>query len=196
MQVVQPTTAAQIFHLLRRQMVRQFRKPLVIFTPKSLLRNKDAGSSLNELAKGAFQTVIGEVDEKVDAGKVKRVVVCSGKVYYDLVNTRKTRGILDTAIVRMEQMYPFPHKAFAAELKKFGNATEVVWAQDEPQNQGPWFQIQHNIFENLEPGQRLAYAGRPASAAPAVGYSDKHAAQQKELLDTAFAKLKGFILTK
>jgi 2-oxoglutarate dehydrogenase E1 component len=196
MQVVQPTTAAQIFHLLRRQMVRQFRKPLVIFTPKSLLRNKDAGSSLNELAKGAFQTVIGEVDEKIEAGKVKRVVACSGKVYYDLVNTRKTRGITDTAIVRVEQMYPFPHKAFAAELKKFSNVTEVVWAQDEPQNQGPWFQIQHNIFENLESGQRLAYAGRPASAAPAVGYGDKHAAQQKDLLDTAFAKLKGFILTK
>ncbi len=196
MQVVQPTTAAQIFHLLRRQMVRQFRKPLVIFTPKSLLRNKDAGSALSELAKGAFQTVIGECDDKIDAGKVKRVIVCSGKVYYDLVNSRKTRGVTDVAIVRMEQMYPFPHKSFTAELKKFGNATEVVWAQDEPQNQGPWFQIQHNIFESMESGMRLAYAGRPASAAPAVGYSDKHIAQQKELLDTAFAKLKGFVLTK
>jgi 2-oxoglutarate dehydrogenase E1 component len=196
MQVVQPTTAAQIFHLLRRQMVRQFRKPLVIFTPKSLLRNKDAGSPLSELAKGAFQTVIGEVDEKIDASKVKRVIACSGKVYYDLVNARKTRGVSDIAIIRVEQMYPFPHKSFAAELKKFPNATEVVWAQDEPQNQGPWFQIQHNIFESLESGQRLAYAGRPASAAPAVGYSDKHVAQQKELLETAFSKLKGFVLTK
>ncbi len=196
MQVVQPTTAAQIFHLLRRQMVRQFRKPLVIFTPKSLLRNKDAGSPLTDLAKGGFQTVIGEVDEKIDASKVKRVLVCSGKVYYDLVNSRKTRGTLDTAIVRIEQMYPFPHKSFAAELKKFSNATEVVWVQDEPQNQGPWFQIQHNIFESLEDGQRLAYAGRPASASPAVGYADKHVAQQKELLETAFSKLKGFILTK
>lgn len=196
MQVVQPTTAAQIFHLLRRQMVRQFRKPLIIFTPKSLLRNKDAGSSLNELAKGSFQPVIGEVDEKIEASKVKRVIVCSGKVYYDLVNTRKTRGSTDVAIVRIEQMYPFPHKSFAAELKKFANATEVVWAQDEPQNQGPWFQIQHNIFESMESGQRLAYAGRPASAAPAVGYADKHVAQQKELLETAFAKLKGFVLTK
>jgi 2-oxoglutarate dehydrogenase E1 component len=196
MQVTQPTTAAQIFHLLRRQMVRQFRKPLVIFTPKSLLRNKDAGSSLSELAKGGFQTVIGETDEKIDAAKVKRVIACSGKVYYDLVNARKARGSNDVAIIRIEQMYPFPHKAFAAELKKFGNATEVVWAQDEPQNQGPWFQIQHNIFENLDAGMRLAYAGRPASAAPAVGYSDKHVAQQKELLETAFAKLKGFVLTK
>jgi 2-oxoglutarate dehydrogenase E1 component len=196
MQVVQPTTAAQIFHLLRRQMVRQFRKPLVIFTPKSLLRNKDAGSPLTDLTKGGFQTVIGECDDKIDAGKVKRVIVCSGKVYYDLVNARKTRNSADTAIIRIEQMYPFPHKSFAAELKKFPNATEVVWAQDEPQNQGPWFQIQHNIFEGMEDGQRLAYAGRAASASPAVGYADKHIAQQKELLETAFSKLKGFILTK
>ena len=196
MQVVQPTTAAQIFHLLRRQMVRQFRKPLVIMTPKSLLRNKDAGSALTELAKGAFQTVIGEVDDKIDAKKVKRVIACSGKVYYDLINARKTRGQVDTAIIRVEQLYPFPHKSFAAELKKFPNATELVWTQDEPQNQGPWFQIQHNIFESLDSGQRLAYAGRPASASPAVGYYDKHYAQQKELLETAFSKLKGFILTK
>jgi len=196
MQVVQPTTASQIFHVLRRQMVRQFRKPLVILTPKSLLRNKDAGSPLTELAKGAFQTVIGEVDDKIDAKKVKRVIACSGKVYYDIVNARKARGQADTAIIRVEQLYPFPHKSFAAELKKFPNATEVVWTQDEPQNQGPWFQIQHNIFESLEPGQRLAYAGRPASASPAVGYYDKHYAQQKELLETAFSKLKGFILTK
>jgi 2-oxoglutarate dehydrogenase E1 component len=196
MQVVQPTTAAQIFHLLRRQMVRQFRKPLVIFTPKSLLRNKDAGSSLNDLAKGGFQTVIPELDDKIDANKVKRVIACSGKVYYDLVNARKTRGVTDTAIIRIEQLYPFPHKAFGAELKRYPNVSEVVWAQDEPQNQGPWFQIQHNLFESMETGQRLAYAGRPASAAPAVGYADKHIAQQKELLDTAFSKLKGFILTK
>jgi len=196
MQVVQPTTAAQIFHLLRRQMVRQFRKPLVIFTPKSLLRNKDAGSPLTDLAKGGFQTVIGELDDKIDANKVKRVIACSGKVYYDLVNARKTRGTTDTAIIRVEQLYPFPHKAFGAELKKFPNVSEVVWAQDEPQNQGPWFQIQHNVFESMETGQRLAYAGRPASASPAVGYTDKHVAQQKELLDTAFSKLKGFVLTK
>lgn len=196
MQVVQPTTAAQIFHLLRRQMVRQFRKPLVILTPKSLLRNKDAGSPLTDLAKGGFNTVIGEVDAKVDAKKIKRVIACSGKVYYDLVNARKTRGQQDTAIIRVEQLYPFPHKSFAAELKKFPLLTEVVWAQDEPQNQGPWFQLQHNIFESLESGQRLAYAGRPASASPAVGYYDKHYAQQKDLLETAFSKLKGFILTK
>lgn len=196
MQVVQPTSAAQIFHLLRRQMIRLFRKPLVIMTPKSLLRNKDAGSSLTELAKGSFQTVIGEVDAKIDAKKVKRVLACSGKVYYDLVNARKERGVTDTAIIRIEQLYPFPHKTFAGELKEFPNFNELVWVQDEPQNQGPWFQIQHNIFENLGEGHKLAYAGRPASASPAVGYYDKHYAQQKALIETAFSKLKGFVLTK
>ncbi len=196
MQVVQPTTAAQIFHLLRRQMIRLFRKPLVIFTPKSLLRNKDAGSPLSELVKGSFQTVIGEVDAKLDPKKVKRVLACSGKVYYDLVNARKERGADDIAIIRVEQLYPFPHKAFAAELKSFPNFGELVWVQDEPQNQGAWFQIQHNIFENLADGQKLAYAGRPASASPAVGYYDKHYAQLKALIDTAFSRLKGFVLTK
>jgi 2-oxoglutarate dehydrogenase E1 component len=196
MQVVQPTSASQIFHVLRRQMIRLFRKPLVILTPKSLLRNKDAGSPLSDLAKGSFQTVISEVDEKIDAKKVKRIIACSGKVYYDLINARTERAQTDTAIIRIEQLYPFPHKTFAAELKKFPNFMELVWAQDEPQNQGAWFQIQHNIFENMEAGQKLAYAGRPASASPAVGYYDKHYAQQKALLDTAFSKLKGFVLTK
>ncbi|NMM36980.1 MAG: 2-oxoglutarate dehydrogenase E1 component [Glaciimonas sp.] len=196
MQVVQPTTSAQIFHLLRRQMIRMFRKPLIIMTPKSLLRNKDAGSPLSDLAKGQFQTVIGEMDNSIDAKKVKRIIACSGKVYYDLVNSRKERGQMDVAIIRIEQLYPFPHKALANELKKFPNFNELVWAQDEPQNQGAWFQIEHNIFENLGDGQKLAYAGRAASAAPAVGYYDKHYAQQKALLDTAFSKLKGFVLTK
>ncbi len=196
MQVVQPTTASQIFHLLRRQMIRPFRKPLVIMTPKSLLRNKDAGSPLSELAKGSFQTVIGETDEKIDPKKVKRVLACSGRVYYDLVNARRERAQSDVAIIRVEQLYPFPHKAFAADLKRFPNLSEVVWVQDEPQNQGAWFQIQHSIFENLATGQKLAYAGRPASASPAVGYYDKHYAQQKALIETAFSKLKGFVLTK
>ena len=196
MQVVQPTTAAQIFHLLRRQMIRPFRKPLVILTPKSLLRNKDAGSALTEFSKGGFHTVIGELDDKIDAKKVKRVIACSGKIYYDLVNARKERAQTDVAIIRVEQLYPVPHKSFLAELKKFPNFNELVWTQDEPQNQGAWFQIQHNIFEALEEGQKLAYAGRPASASPAVGYYDKHYAQLKSLIETAFSRLKGFVLTK
>jgi len=195
-QVVQPTTAAQIFHVLRRQMIRMLRKPLIILTPKSLLRNKNAGSSLQELAQGTFQTVIGETSDKVDAKKVKRVLVCSGKVYYDLVHTRQNRDKYDTAIIRIEQFYPFPDKAYAAELKKFPNLAEVVWVQDEPQNQGAWLQIQHSIFGNMQPGQKLSYAGRPASASPAVGYYYKHMAQQKELLDMAFTRMRGLVLVR
>ncbi|KUE88960.1 2-oxoglutarate dehydrogenase subunit E1 [Cupriavidus necator] len=195
MQVCQPTTPAQIFHLLRRQMIRLFRKPLVIMTPKSLLRNKDAVSPLSDLAKGHFETVIPD-HEELNASKVKRVIMCSGKVYYDLVNTRKEREANDTAVIRLEQLYPFPHKAVAAELKKYPNATEIVWCQDEPQNQGAWFFVQHYIMENMTDGQKLGYAGRPASASPAVGYYAKHNEQQKALLEAAFAKLKGFVLTK
>ena len=195
MQVVQPTTASQIFHVLRRQMVRNLRKPLVILTPKSLLRNKDACSPLTEFTKGSFQTVIPEQRE-VKGDKVKRVVACSGKVYYDLVKKREEKGIDDVAILRVEQLYPFPHKAFANELKKYPNATEVVWCQDEPQNQGAWFFVQHYLHENMTEGQKLGYSGRAASASPAVGYSHLHQEQQKALVDGAFAKLKGFVLTK
>lgn len=198
MQMVQPTTASQIFHLLRRQMVRNLRKPLVIFTPKSLLRNKDATSPLSEFTKGTFQTVIPEQNDDVvkNAAKVKRIVACSGKVYYDLVKKRDEKGGNDVAIIRVEQLYPFPHKAFAAEVRKYPNATDIVWCQDEPQNQGAWFFVQHNIHENMLDGQRLGYAGRAASASPAVGYAHLHQDQQKNLVEAAFGKLKGFILTK
>ena len=195
MQIVQPTTASQIFHVLRRQMVRDLRKPLIIFTPKSLLRNKDATSPVSEFTKGSFQTVIPE-NKTLKADKVKRVLVCSGKVYYDLVKKREETGADDVAILRVEQLYPFPHKAFAAELKKYPNAVDLVWTQDEPQNQGAWFFVQHYIHENMLPGQKLGYAGRAASASPAVGYSHLHQEQQKALVDAAFAKLKGFVLTK
>jgi len=195
MQIVQPTTASQIFHVLRRQMVRDLRKPLIIFTPKSLLRNKDATSPVSEFTKGSFQTVIPE-NKALKADKVKRVLVCSGKVYYDLVKKREELGADDVAILRAEQLYPFPHKAFGAELKKYPNATELVWTQDEPQNQGAWFFVQHYIHENMSSGQKLGYSGRAASASPAVGYSHLHQEQQKALVEGAFGKLKGFVLTK
>ena len=195
MQIVQPTTASQIFHVLRRQMVRNVRKPLIIMTPKSLLRNKDATSPLSEFTRGGFQTVIGETAE-LKADKVKRIVVCSGKVYYDLVKKRTERGADDVAIVRIEQLYPFAHKAFGNEIKKYPNATEIVWTQDEPQNQGAWFFVQHDIHENMVDGQKLGYSGRAASASPAVGYSHLHQEQQKALVDGAFGKLKGVVLTK
>ncbi len=196
MQIAQPTTAAQIFHLLRRQMIRLFRKPLVIMTPKSLLRAKDAASDLSELARGEFQTVISERDPAIDAKKVKRVIACSGKVYYDLVNARREREDATAAIIRVEQLYPFPHKALQTELKKYPAANEVVWCQDEPANQGPWFYVQHHLLENMADGQKLAYAGRAPSASAAVGYYAKHVEQQKALLDTAFGKLKGLVLNR
>ena len=195
MQVCQPTTPAQIFHLLRRQMIRMFRKPLVIMTPKSLLRNKEAVSPLDDLARGAFQTVIGEVDVTIDPKKVKRVVVCTGKVYYDLLLARRGRQIDDVALLRVEQLYPFAHRAYEAEMKKFPNATQVVWCQDEPQNQGSWFYMEHHMLAALLEGQKLSYAGRAPSASSAVGYYDKHYAQQKALIaaalgDTRAAKAK------
>ena len=198
MQVVQPTTASQIFHVLRRQMVRNIRKPLIIMTPKSLLRHKDASSPLSEFTKGSFQTIIPETKEEIvkKSDKVKRVVACSGKVYYDLAKRREEKGLDDVALVRVEQLYPFPHKAFSQELKKYSNASEVVWCQDEPQNQGAWFFVQHYIHENMLDGQRLGYSGRGASASPAVGYSHLHQEQQKALVEGAFGKLKGFILSK
>ena len=196
MQICQPTTASQIFHLLRRQMVRQFRKPLIIFTPKSLLRAKDATSPLTEFTKGEFRTVIGPTRTEIEGDKVRRVIVCSGKVAYDLLKRRDEKKAWDVAIVRVEQLYPFPHRAFAAEMKRFPNATEIVWCQDEPQNQGAWFFVQHYVHENMLEGQKLGYAGRQASASPAVGYAHLHQEQQKALLDQAFGKLKGFVLSK
>ncbi|RMW98616.1 2-oxoglutarate dehydrogenase E1 component [Allofranklinella schreckenbergeri] len=198
MQLVQPTTASQIFHLLRRQVLRPLRIPLVIFTPKSLLRNKDATSPISEFTEGRFRTVIGEQNEAIlaKADKVKRLIACSGKVYYDLVKKREELGEDNVAIIRIEQLYPFPHKAFGAEVKRFPNAKEIVWCQDEPQNQGAWFFVQHYIYENMLSGQKLGYAGRAASASPAVGYAHLHQEQQKALVKAAFARLKGFVLTK
>ena len=196
-QAVQPTTGAQIFHVLRRQMIRPFRKPLILFTPKSLLRNKNATSPLEDLATGTFQPVIGETSAGIVPSEVKRVQVCSGKVYYDLVHARDEQGRKDVAILRIEQLYPFAHKSFQAELQKYPNAKELVWVQDEPQNQGPWFYVQHHLYENMSDGQKLGYAGRPASASPAVGYLAKHQEQQRALIEQAFSpKLKSFSLIK
>ena len=142
--------------------------------------------------------MLAEQDQAIvkNADKVKRIVACSGKVYYDLVKKRAEAKIDDVAIIRVEQLYPFPHKAFAAEVKRYSNAADIVWCQDEPQNQGAWFFIQHNIHENMIDGQKLGYSGRAASASPAVGYSHLHQEQQKALVDGAFGKLKGFVLTK
>jgi 2-oxoglutarate dehydrogenase E1 component len=188
-QVCVPTTPAQIYHLIRRQMVRPFRKPLIVLTPKSLLRKREAVSSLKDLAKGGFQTVIGEVDA-LEPKDVTRIVACYGKVYYDLLVARRERRMDNVAIIRVEQLYPFPHKQFAAEMKRYANAHEVVWCQEEPQNQGAWYQTQHYLVENMRPDQKLVFAGRPSAAAPAGGYLARHNQRQKALIDQALGKLK------
>jgi 2-oxoglutarate dehydrogenase E1 component len=189
MQVCVPTSAAQIFHLLRRQMLRPFRKPLVVMSPKSLLRKKEAASSIKELATGTFQTVIPEVDA-LEPKDVKRLIVCCGKVYYDLLVARRERREDHVAILRVEQLYPFPHKQFAAEIRRYPGATEVIWCQEEPQNQGAWYQTAHYLRENMREGQTLHYAGRSPSAAPAGGYLTKHNERQKALVEQAFGKYK------
>jgi 2-oxoglutarate dehydrogenase E1 component len=189
MQVCVPSNAAQVFHLLRRQMLRPFRKPLIVMTPKSLLRKKEAASSIQELANNSFQTVIPDTTT-VDPKGVKRIIACSGKVYYDLVFKRTELQRSDTAIIRVEQLYPFPHKQFEAEMKRYPSATEVVWCQEEPQNQGAWYQTAHYFRENMREDQKLYYAGRPPSASPAGGYMARHNARQKALVEQAFGKYK------
>lgn len=183
-QVCTPTTPAQMFHLLRRQIVRNFRKPLIVMTPKSLLRHKLAVSTLQDLSKGKFYTVIPEVDV-LDPKQVTKVVLCCGKVYYDLLQKRRDDKIKNIAIVRIEQLYPFPKRALVDELKTYVNATEIVWCQEEPQNQGVWFSSQHHIKRCLEPTQTLSYAGRGFAAAPAGGSASVHAQQQAELVSEA-----------
>ena len=176
--------------MLRRQAIRKQRKPLVVFTPKSLLRHKDAVSTLDELAKGQFQRIIGEVDP-LDAKKVTRVIFCSGKLYYELVAARRERNIGHIAIARLEQLYPFPQEAFQAEMAKYPKATEVVWCQDEPRNQGAWYWIasRNHLSRSLTSKQQMLLVSRPASPSPAVGYHSKHVAQQKSLIDSALGEI-------
>ena len=186
-QVCVPATPAQMFHMLRRQMVRPYRKPLVIMTPKSMLRHKESVSTLDELAAGtSFKPVNGETDPEIDDGKVRRVIFCSGRVYYDLIAARREKGIKDMAIARIAQLYPFPHDDLKAEMKRYPKAKEVIWCQEEPGNQGAWHRIQHYIERHLRGGQKLSYALRPSAASPAVGYLKLHVAQQKALVDAAF----------
>ena len=184
LQVCVPSLPAQMFHVLRRQMIRPYRKPLIILSPKSLLRHKESVSPLEDLVSGVFRPVIGEV-EAIDPGGVRRVVACCGKVYFDLVLARRERKIDNIAIVRIEQLYPFPHDDFKRELGRFPNATELLWVQEEPKNQGAWYWLQHYLSYLMLSGQTLRSASRPSSAAPAGGYLDVHRAQQQALVDEA-----------
>ncbi|WP_297504375.1 2-oxoglutarate dehydrogenase E1 component [Ferrovum sp.] len=185
LQVCIPSTAAQIFHLLRRQMLRPLRKPLIVITPKSLLRRKEASSPLEEFTTGGFQPILAEVKETIDPAGVQRIVVCSGKVYYDLVAERGQRNIENIAVLRLEQLYPFPHEEFAAQIARYPAAHSVLWCQEEPGNQGAWHRIQHYLVRHLRPDQHLSYALRPSSAAPAVGYLNLHEEQRRAFLEAA-----------
>lgn len=183
-QVCVPSNAAQVFHMLRRQMLRKTRKPLIVMTPKSLLRHKGATSPLKDFIHGSFQLVIPEV-LNLDKSKVTKVVMCSGKVYYDLVEKRDQEKKHHIAIIRVEQLYPFPEEELKEILKQYPNAKEVIWCQEEPRNQGAWYCSQHHFRACLSSNQQLSYAGREASASPAVGYSHAHNEQQEALVNEA-----------
>lgn len=184
MQVVVPSTPAQVYHMLRRQVVRPMRRPLIVMSPKSLLRHPLCISTLEDLADGSFLPAIGEVDD-LNPANVKRVVFCSGKVYYDLLEQRRDNEQGDVAIVRIEQLYPFPKEEVEAVIAQYTNVVDYVWCQEEPQNQGAWYSSQHNFRSAIPVGADLKYAGRPASASPAVGYMSVHLKQQKALVEDA-----------
>jgi 2-oxoglutarate dehydrogenase E1 component len=184
MQVCVPSTPAQMFHMLRRQMVRPLRKPLIVMTPKSLLRHPLSVSRLEELSTGGFYPLIDEIDD-LRPSAVTRIVLCSGKVYFDLLKTRREVKADSVAIVRLEQQYPFPSEEYEAILRKYANAREIVWCQEEPQNQGSWYQIRHRLQSKLGPKDELLYAGRAGAAAPATGISAMHEQQQKNLVTAA-----------
>jgi 2-oxoglutarate dehydrogenase E1 component len=190
MQICVPSTPAQVYHMLRRQAIRPTRKPLIAMTPKSLLRHKLAVSTVDELCDGQFQLVIGET-EALQSKKVKRVVLCSGKVFYDLWEARAEQELDNVAIVRIEQLYPFPDEELLQELSRFSKAEQVIWCQEEPINQGAWFSIQHRIrrvINRLDKAPSLHYSGREAFAAPAVGYASVHNEQQQQLVQTALTE--------
>ncbi|MBV8342539.1 MAG: 2-oxoglutarate dehydrogenase E1 component [Gammaproteobacteria bacterium] len=184
MQVCVPSTPAQMFHMLRRQMRQPFRKPLIVMSPKSLLRHELSVSALEDLSRGHFARVIGEVDALAAEG-VQRVVFCSGKVYFDLLKARRKEALRDVALIRIEQLYPFPSEEYQAILDRYPNAREVVWCQEEPQNQGAWYQIRHRLQELVIGRRPVLYAGRAPSAAPATGIAKIHEIEQQTLVAAA-----------
>ena len=184
MQVCVPSTPAQMFHMLRRQHVRNFRKPLIVLTPKSLLRHKMSVSALDVLSTGRFELIIPEI-EAITTKKTRRLVFCSGKVYFDLLEAREVNGIDDIAIIRIEQLYPFPIHEYAELIEQYAHVNEIIWCQEEPLNQGAWYQIKHRLQEPLNDSQQLYYAGRPGAAAPASGIFKVHLQQQQALVEAA-----------
>jgi len=180
MQVCDVTTPANFFHLLRKQVKQPFRKPLIVFTPKKLLRHPKAVSSIKEMAKGSFQMVIE--DNSVDKKKANKVVLCTGKMYYDMLEEREKRGVSDMALIRLEQLYPFPEKALEKALKGYGKKVQLLWAQEEPENMGAWSYIMRMMRKsNIDV---IAY---PAQASPAAGSSKMHEARMRQVMEQLFA---------
>jgi 2-oxoglutarate dehydrogenase E1 component len=184
MQVVVPSTPAQVYAMLRRQTVRPLRRPLIVMTPKSLLRHPLAVSSLEELSEGVFHNVIDEIDD-IKPENIERVIFCSGKVYYELLQERRAKELNNIAIVRMEQLYPFPHAEMEAIVQRYSHVKDFVWCQEEPQNQGAWYCSQHHFRQAIPANTYLEYAGRPASAAPACGSKSLHDIEQATLVADA-----------
>ncbi|MGA7951850.1 MAG: 2-oxoglutarate dehydrogenase E1 component [Thiobacillaceae bacterium] len=174
-----PSLPAQVFHLLRQQLLRPVRKPLILFTPKSLLRHPSSVSSLDDLTSGAFRPVI---DDPRQPRSAERIVVCSGKLYFDLEAARQERHPNEVAIIRVEQLYPFPEEALREILAAYPQARRFIWAQEEPMNQGVWYQSLHHLNRCAPGGKRFAYVGRPAAAAPASGWPSRHKAEQQALV--------------
>ena len=185
MQVCNVTTPAQLFHMLRRQMIRPLRKPLVLMSPKSLLRHPMVVSDMRELSDGTFSCVLPEVDSNIQKSTIERLIICSGKVYYDLLTKRIDKNIHNIAIIRLEQLYPFPRSEIKRILNDYSGVIDVVWAQEEPENQGAWRMIQHEIRQVLDGRQKLTYVGRKPSSAPAVGYPSLFNEQQLNLVNEA-----------
>jgi 2-oxoglutarate dehydrogenase E1 component len=186
MRVAVPSTPASYFHLLRRQALSPKKKPLVVFTPKSLLRHRLVVSSVADFTSGTFQPVLGD-PTPLDPRGVRRVLLCTGKVFYDLFAAREERKITDVAIVRMEQLYPLPAEQVRAELARYPNAAEVVWVQEEPANQGSWTFIAMHLIDEL-PNVRIRRVSRPEAAAPAAGSTKVHDAEQTALVDEALSR--------
>jgi 2-oxoglutarate dehydrogenase E1 component len=186
MQVVVPSTPAQMFHLLRRQMIRPVRKPLIVMTPKSLLRHPLSTSAIADLSEGRFRPLI-DSSAQAEVNAVRRIVFCSGKVYFDLAEARRQKSIDNVAIVRIEELYPFPTEEYANTIYRYSKANEIVWCQEEPQNQGAWYQIRHRLQEPLSERHELYYAGRPGAAAPASGIYALHTRQQEAFVAAALA---------
>ena len=183
-QVCVPSTPSQMFHMLRRQMLRSFRKPLIVLTPKSLLRHKMSVSPVTELSTGRFDLIIAEIDD-IEPKDTHRVVFCSGKIYFDLLEARQVHGCRDVALIRVEQLYPFPVTEYARLLSQYPHVEDIVWCQEEPKNQGAWYQIRHRLQDPMQDHQQLYYAGRHSAAAPASGLFKLHLQQQQALVEAA-----------